>query len=121
FVFFQAEDDIRCRNVTGVQTCALPIYPNTFELVTVLKNGNKNANPLLITFWSPDFALDTNRQNGEIQIDSQQGHNYKISYHYHTSGGSYPSYQESQNQGYKLADLDGVYLNRATIQADDTI
>ncbi|WP_233187697.1 YSIRK-type signal peptide-containing protein, partial [Lactobacillus sp. UMNPBX11] len=97
------------------------IHPNTFELVTVLKNGNKNANPLLITFWSPDFALDTNRQNGEIQIDSQQGHNYKISYHYHTSGGSYPSYQESQDQGYKLADLDGVYLNRATIQADDTI
>src|SRR5437868_1654937 len=24
--FFQAEDGIRCRNVTGVQTCALPIY-----------------------------------------------------------------------------------------------
>src|SRR5699024_11621226 len=25
--FFQAEDGIRDRNVTGVQTCALPIYP----------------------------------------------------------------------------------------------
>src|SRR5699024_11707968 len=25
--FFQAEDGIRARNVTGVQTCALPIYP----------------------------------------------------------------------------------------------
>src|SRR5699024_12185965 len=25
--FFQAEDGIRSRNVTGVQTCALPIYP----------------------------------------------------------------------------------------------
>src|SRR5699024_3377299 len=24
---FQAEDGIRARNVTGVQTCALPIYP----------------------------------------------------------------------------------------------
>ena len=24
--FFQAEDGIRDRNVTGVQTCALPIY-----------------------------------------------------------------------------------------------
>src|SRR5207248_5893376 len=24
--FFQAEDGIRCRTVTGVQTCALPIY-----------------------------------------------------------------------------------------------
>src|SRR5699024_12235682 len=27
FFFFQAEDGIRDRNVTGVQTCALPIYP----------------------------------------------------------------------------------------------
>src|SRR5699024_11389009 len=27
--FFQAEDGIRDRNVTGVQTCALPIYPHT--------------------------------------------------------------------------------------------
>src|SRR5699024_11548575 len=26
--FFQAEDGIRDRNVTGVQTCALPIYPD---------------------------------------------------------------------------------------------
>src|SRR5699024_11550263 len=28
FFFFQAEDGIRDRNVTGVQTCALPIYPS---------------------------------------------------------------------------------------------
>src|SRR5699024_11736006 len=28
FFFFQAEDGIRDRNVTGVQTCALPIYSN---------------------------------------------------------------------------------------------
>src|SRR5699024_11745383 len=27
FFFFQAEDGIRVRNVTGVQTCALPISP----------------------------------------------------------------------------------------------
>src|SRR5699024_11473376 len=29
FFFFQAEDGIRDRNVTGVQTCALPIYIET--------------------------------------------------------------------------------------------
>src|SRR5207249_5857243 len=29
FFFFQAEDGIRDRNVTGVQTCALPIYFTT--------------------------------------------------------------------------------------------
>src|SRR2546430_4638560 len=28
FFFFQAEDGIRDLTVTGVQTCALPIYPN---------------------------------------------------------------------------------------------
>src|SRR6266513_5173535 len=28
--FFQAEDGIRDRNVTGVQTCALPISPDLF-------------------------------------------------------------------------------------------
>src|SRR5207249_5235766 len=28
--FFQAEDGIRDRNVTGVQTCALPIFPLYF-------------------------------------------------------------------------------------------
>src|SRR5437868_12153626 len=33
--FFQAEDGIRDRNVTGVQTCALPIY-TAFSPVTRL-------------------------------------------------------------------------------------
>src|SRR5699024_11595214 len=37
--FCQAEDGIRDRNVTGVQTCALPIYPVMTE--------NKNMNDLL--------------------------------------------------------------------------
>src|SRR5699024_11620241 len=35
FFFFQAEDGIRDRNVTGVQTCALPIC----ILMTILKFG----------------------------------------------------------------------------------
>ena len=28
YLFFQAEDGIRDRLVTGVQTCALPIWPS---------------------------------------------------------------------------------------------
>src|SRR5437867_6113905 len=32
FFFFQAEDGIRDRTVTGVQTCALPIYPRRSAL-----------------------------------------------------------------------------------------
>src|SRR5699024_11345622 len=35
FFFFQAEDGIRDRNVTGVQTCALPIYN---QVLTEIKN-----------------------------------------------------------------------------------
>src|SRR5207249_9562341 len=31
FFFFQAEDGIRDRNVTGVQTCALPISPPLYR------------------------------------------------------------------------------------------
>src|SRR5699024_47888 len=33
FFLFQAEDGIRDRNVTGVQTCALPIYEVIAEMV----------------------------------------------------------------------------------------
>src|SRR5205823_197239 len=32
FFFFQAEDGIRDKLVTGVQTCALPIYPHRLQL-----------------------------------------------------------------------------------------
>src|SRR5699024_12122006 len=31
YFFFQAEDGIRDRNVTGVQTCALPICSSSFD------------------------------------------------------------------------------------------
>src|SRR5205823_6683630 len=33
FFFFQAEDGIRDKLVTGVQTCALPIFPDDVELM----------------------------------------------------------------------------------------
>src|SRR5699024_12154389 len=38
FFFFQAEDGIRDRNVTGVQTCALPIsrHHNSFYLFQII-------------------------------------------------------------------------------------
>src|SRR5699024_11817594 len=37
FFFFQAEDGIRDRNVTGVQTCALPIL---FTIIIICKKDN---------------------------------------------------------------------------------
>src|SRR5699024_2258076 len=38
FFFVQAEDGIRDRNVTGVQTCALPIFDHGFRLPSALDN-----------------------------------------------------------------------------------
>src|SRR5699024_446168 len=36
YFFFQAEDGIRDRNVTGVQTCALPISDDTFNFIVAI-------------------------------------------------------------------------------------
>src|SRR5699024_11674981 len=48
FFFFQAEDGIRDRNVTGVQTCALPICSKgkTSPLKTRIIYINKSFSPL---------------------------------------------------------------------------
>src|SRR6266851_5940664 len=42
FFFFQAEDGIRDRDVTGVQTCALPILPERM----LMDNGSPWGNDL---------------------------------------------------------------------------
>src|SRR5699024_11673379 len=48
--FFQAEDGIRDRNVTGVQTCALPIYTHKSRLqATLLSMGNSQQ--VVATGW----------------------------------------------------------------------
>ena len=41
FFFFQAEDGIRDRDVTGVQTCALPDLNEYFEVFEIMKNNRK--------------------------------------------------------------------------------
>src|SRR5207249_5388991 len=43
FFFFQAEDGIRDRNVTGVQTCALPILPGFRSLCVRLRRRDRRA------------------------------------------------------------------------------
>src|SRR2546428_5572125 len=55
FFFFQAEDGIRDLIVTGVQTCALPIYPSAggFEnatcWVTLYKTSGRRVE--ICTWW----------------------------------------------------------------------
>src|SRR5262249_62300076 len=47
FFFFQAEDGIRDWSVTGVQTCALPIYPELGERVGPLGGDHLRLSPHL--------------------------------------------------------------------------
>src|SRR5207249_5613873 len=41
--FFQAEDGIRDRNVTGVQTCALPIFATTDNTASAYQNTSQRV------------------------------------------------------------------------------
>src|SRR5699024_11727499 len=52
FFFFQAEDGIRDRNVTGVQTCALPIcmVQRTASVVRFIRNTHLGHLSPILTF-----------------------------------------------------------------------
>src|SRR5438067_6042251 len=77
FFFFQAEDGIRDRNVTGVQTCALPILrrlllPATgHRAAALLQEGD--AQPLdLVTESSK-----RRRKDGERAENSDRDHDHR--------------------------------------------
>src|SRR5690606_40274422 len=57
FFFFQAEDGIRDFHVTGVQTCALPIYFNTYT-ATELGGGASQAQYADTALREIDLAAD---------------------------------------------------------------
>src|SRR5699024_9218218 len=71
FFFFQAEDGIRDRNVSGVQTCALPIYKNMSYIYY------KEA---LKEITKPCLFLDTHLFNENIQtiLNASNGKNIRI-------------------------------------------
>ena len=52
FFFFQAEDGIRDRDVTGVQTCALPS-----SLIYIILS-TRGCSP-----WRPDAVMSTTRHD----------------------------------------------------------
>src|SRR5699024_12208577 len=56
FFFFQAEDGIRDRNVTGVQTCALPISSRKPVKVQILlaRDWYSKPNQKFPTVWALD-------------------------------------------------------------------
>src|SRR5690606_41028982 len=67
FFFFQAEDGIRDFHVTGVQTCALPIYPWVAHFVDGVMTD---------TIWTPRYAnapsVAVYLDNGELLLRSEE-------------------------------------------------
>src|SRR5699024_11487885 len=78
--FFQAEDGIRARNVTGVQTCALPIYCmdpasgacpcyNAGDVFEFYRDGQRDdfwhmgINTLVTTAGDPDAVAGGDRKS----------------------------------------------------------
>src|SRR6266498_4392524 len=65
FFFFQAEDGIRDADVTGVQTCALPIFPGrvgplarVFDFVATAAPGVKEILTIGKICWEVREALE---------------------------------------------------------------
>src|SRR5690606_40937932 len=50
FFFFQAEDGIRDFHVTGVQTCALPIFRPVVAIASAAVTASALPNTILISF-----------------------------------------------------------------------
>src|SRR5205823_10468836 len=57
FFFFQAEDGIRDKLVTGVQTCALPISPNMLAISGYIRTGEMDF--ILLSPVSSRFLVST--------------------------------------------------------------
>src|SRR5699024_11879479 len=55
FFFFQAEDGIRDRNVTGVQTCALPIL-GVYFIPPGAMMREPGRTRVSMSFWSGEFV-----------------------------------------------------------------
>src|SRR5207249_5576418 len=57
FFFFQAEDGIRDRNVTGVQTCALPICQRVRTFVRDIREAGRNTMDVRLVNLDPGDKL----------------------------------------------------------------
>src|SRR5699024_156502 len=105
--FFQAEDGIRDRNVTGVQTCALPIYGvpefSDEDALKVIRNliGSPDLDVELtgVSLWGNNEQYATNLQSGRVFCAGDAVHKHPPS----NGLGSNTSIQDSYNLAWKLA------------------
>src|SRR5437868_3090611 len=70
FFFFQAEDGIRDRNVTGVQTCALPIFQNSHANLTCSSCSLDFLNKSFV-YWVSTFDYDNHEDRKERRVGKE--------------------------------------------------
>src|SRR5437867_8149054 len=71
FFFFQAEDGIRDRTVTGVQTCALPILGDSFgSQIPNIAGQRRTWNQVTVDGLNGNELSGTNRMNSSINLDA---------------------------------------------------
>src|SRR5256885_12432808 len=58
FFFFQAEDGIRDYKVTGVQTCALPIWPGRFDREIMVNLADLRGREAILKVHARNIPLD---------------------------------------------------------------
>jgi len=69
FFFFQAEDGIRDRDVTGVQTCALPICDNWFSILQINNLSNETYDGYTIySSWSGSNHYPAPERNLKLSL-----------------------------------------------------
>src|SRR5688572_32919995 len=63
--FFQAEDGIRCLTVTGVQTCALPIFTICERLVQMVMDALTVSSGPQYEAWATKYRRDSDAARSE--------------------------------------------------------
>src|SRR5438067_5851400 len=89
FFFFQAEDGIRDRNVTGVQTCALPIFreilkrPDVRAASRALAEAAAVAVPTPYILWSDELKaiLNAHIKRSEERRVGKECRSRRAAYH----------------------------------------
>src|SRR5471032_3603831 len=88
FFFFQAEDGIRDRDVTGVQTCALPIYAatgkklqtftgHTGQVESVARSEERRVGKECRSRWSPYHYKKKKKQILDSETAQKKSENKK--------------------------------------------
>src|SRR5256885_1424359 len=80
FVFFQAEDGIRDYKVTGVQTCALPIWRLTWQLAELVEVVVETPGVKTLVFDVPGWPGHRAGQHVDVRLTAEDGYQAERSY-----------------------------------------